>query len=91
MIMLIAAPFYIGLSLVAGPLVTTFFGPKWLEMIPIVAGLALVDAGDGAADRLLAADQCAGPPGHLSVHRRSGAVIMPVCFFFGIAAGPPDW
>ena len=23
------------------PLVTTFFGPKWLEMIPVVAGLAL--------------------------------------------------
>jgi O-antigen/teichoic acid export membrane protein len=40
-VMILAAPLYIGLALTAAPLVATVFGPKWLEMAPIAAGLAL--------------------------------------------------
>lgn len=87
MIMLIAAPFYIGLSLVAAPLVTLFFGPKWLEMIPIVAGLA-------AMMPLMSLQIACSPPTNALGRPRiylftaaSGAVIMPLCYLFGVAYG----
>lgn len=87
MIMLVAAPFYIGLSLVAGPLVDTFFGPKWHEMVPIVSGLAAVMP-------LMALQIVCAPAtnalGHPGVYLRTsivGALIMPVCFAFGAATG----
>ncbi len=87
MIMLIAAPFYIGLSLVADPLVRLFFGPKWLEMIPIVAGLA-------AMMPLMSLQIACSPPTNALGRPRiylftaaSGAVIMPLCYLFGVAYG----
>ncbi len=88
MIMLVAAPFYIGLSLVAGPLVETMFGPKWLEMIPILSGLAL-------AMPAMALQICCSPATNAQGRARSylltnaaGAVIMPVCFLIGVQYGP---
>lgn len=88
MTMLIAAPFYIGLSLVAGPLVTTFFGPKWLEMIPIVAGLALAMPAMALQIICSPATNALGRPGIYVLTNACGAVIMPACFFFGAAQGP---
>lgn len=41
LIMLISCPLYLGMSVTAGPLVDTVFGPKWLEMAPFVGLLAL--------------------------------------------------
>jgi O-antigen/teichoic acid export membrane protein len=41
LVMLAAMPLYVGLSLVAGPLVATVFGPKWTEMAPLASGLAI--------------------------------------------------
>ncbi|MEO9598928.1 lipopolysaccharide biosynthesis protein [Parasphingorhabdus sp.] len=41
LIMLVACPAYLGMSVTAGPLVATVLGPKWLEMAPFVAMLAL--------------------------------------------------
>jgi O-antigen/teichoic acid export membrane protein len=88
MIMLIAAPCYVGLSLVAGPLVTTFFGPKWLEMIPIVAGLAIAMPAMALQFVCSPATNAVGRPGVYVITNAFGAVIMPVCFFFGVAWGP---
>lgn len=88
MIMLVTAPFYIGLSLVAGPLVETMFGPKWLDMIPILAGLAL-------AMPAMALQICCSPATNAQGRARSylltnaaGAVIMPLCFLIGVQSGP---
>nr|ALG05324.2 capsular polysaccharide transporter [uncultured bacterium 5H7] len=88
MIMLIAAPFYIGLSLVAGPLVETMFGPKWLGMIPILSGLAL-------AMPAMALQICCSPATNAQGQARSylvtnaaGAAIMTVCFLVGVQFGP---
>lgn len=39
--MMCFAPIFVGLALVAEPLLTTFFGDKWVEAIPIVQGLAI--------------------------------------------------
>lgn len=88
MIMLVSAPFYIGLSLVAGPLVETMFGPKWLGMIPVLSGLAL-------AMPAMALQICCSPATNAQGQARSylltnaaGAVIMPVCFLIGVQFGP---
>jgi len=88
MIMLIAAPFYIGLSLVAGPLVTTFFGPKWLEMIPIVAGLAITMPVMALQITCSPATNALGRPGIYLFTGACGAVIMPVCYLLGADGGP---
>ena len=86
--MLIAAPFYVGLSLVAGPLVATFFGPKWLEMIPIVAGLAIAMPAMALQIVCSPATNAIGRPGIYLRTSAAGAVIMPICFLFSIAHGP---
>ena len=88
MIMLIAAPFYVGLSLVAGPLVTTFFGPKWLEMIPIVSGLALAMPAMALQIVCSPSTNALGRPGIYLFTSIAGALIMPVCFWFGATHGP---
>jgi O-antigen/teichoic acid export membrane protein len=88
MIMLIATPFYVGLSLAAGPLVGTFFGPKWLAMIPIVTGLALAMPAMALQIICSPTTNALGRPGIYLFTNAAGAVIMPACFFFGIAAGP---
>lgn len=88
MTMLIAAPFYIGLSLVGGPLVETFFGPKWLEMIPIVAGLALAMPAMALQIVCSPATNALGRPRIYLLTNACGAVIMPICFFYGVAQGP---
>lgn len=88
MIMLIAAPFYIGLSLVAGPLVETVFGDKWLEMIPIVAGLALAMPAMALQIICSPATNALGRPRVYVTTSAAGALIMPACFLAGIAYGP---
>ncbi len=88
MILLIAAPFYIGLSLVAGPLVTTFFGPKWLEMIPIVAGLAFIMPVMALQIACSPPTNALGRPGIYLFTAASGAMIMPVCYLLAADGGP---
>lgn len=41
LIMTLAVPLYLGLAVAAEPAVATLFGPKWLEMAPLVTLLAL--------------------------------------------------
>ena len=87
MIMLVAAPFYVGLSLTAGPLVTTFFGPKWLEMIPIVAALAIAMPAMALQIVCSPATNALGRPGLYLFGNIAGAIIMPLCFLYGAARG----
>ncbi len=88
LIMLVAAPFYIGLSLTAGPLVATFFGPKWGEMVPIVAGLALAMPAMALQIACSPATNALGRPRIYLYTSIVGAVVMPVCFYVGAAQGP---
>ena len=87
LVMLVAAPLYVGLSLTATPFVTTVLGPKWLEMIPLIAGLAL-------AMPFMALQIIASPATNamsrprIYVHTSiAGAIIMPVAFLIGIHWG----
>ncbi len=87
-IMLIAAPFYVGLSLTAGPLVTIFFGPKWLEMIPIVAGLAIAMPAMALQIVCSPATNALGRPRVYLFTSVMGAVIMPLSYLFLSSGGP---
>jgi O-antigen/teichoic acid export membrane protein len=89
MIMLLTAPFYIGLSLVAGPLIETMFGSKWLGMIPILAGLALAMPAMALQICCSPATNALGRAGSYLLTNAAGAVIMPVCFLIGVGYGAP--
>ncbi|MGE3693295.1 MAG: lipopolysaccharide biosynthesis protein [Novosphingobium sp.] len=88
MIMLVALPFYVGLSLVSGPLVLTFFGQKWAEMIPIVSGLALAMPAMALHFVCSPATNGLGRPGIYLATSIAGAILMPACFFYGVRYGP---
>ena len=87
LIMLIATPFYIGLGLVAGPLVTTFFGPKWLAMIPIVSGLAMVMPAMALQIVCSPATTALGKTRIYLTTSMAGATIMPLCYFLFMDGG----
>jgi len=87
-VMLIALPAYVGLSLTVGPLVTTVFGPKWTEMVPILAGLALAMPAMVLQIICSPATNALGKPGIYLFTNVSGAVIMPLCFLLGVGFGP---
>jgi O-antigen/teichoic acid export membrane protein len=87
MIMLVTAPFYIGLSLVAGPLVETMFGPKWLGMVPILSGLALAMPAMSLQICCSPATNALGEARSYLLTNAAGALIMPICFLLGVQHG----
>jgi O-antigen/teichoic acid export membrane protein len=85
--MLLAAPLYVGLSLTAGPLVTALFGAKWIEMIPIVSGLALAMPAFALQIVCSPATNALGRPRIYVTSSLIGAVIMPVSYLIGVQFG----
>jgi len=85
--MLVSAPFYIGLSLIAGPIVETLFGPKWTEMIPILSGLALAMPAMALQIVCSPATNALGRARTYLLTNGAGAVIMPLCFLVGVRYG----
>ncbi len=86
-IMLIAVPLYVGLSLTAGEVVATLFGPKWLEMIPLVAGLALAMPFSALQIICSPTTNAMGRPRIYVNTSIAGAIIMPLAFYIGIHWG----
>lgn len=87
LVMLVATPLYIGLGLTAGPAVATLFGPKWLEMIPYVAGLALAMPFMALQIICSPATNAMSRP-RVYVHTSiAGATIMPLAFLIGVNWG----
>ena len=89
LIMLLAAPFYVGLSLTAGPMVETLFGPKWLEMIPIVAGLSIAMPCMALQIMCSPATNAMSRPRIYLNSSVAGAIIMPTAYGIGIQWGLP--
>lgn len=89
MIMLLAVRFHVGLSLVAGPLVETVFGPKWLEMVPVVTGLALAMPAMTLQIACAPATNALGRPCVYVASAATGAIIMPTAFLLGVSNGAP--
>ena len=85
---LVVLPAYIGLSLVAGPAVVTMFGPKWTEMAPIAAGLALAMPAFALQIVCSPATNGMGRPRTYMMTNAAGAAIFPLLFLAGIEYGP---
>ena len=87
LIMLVACPLYLGMAVSAEPLVVTVLGPKWIEMAPFVALLAL--AMPFMTIQVMFPPLCnaLGRPGLNTLISGIGAVIMPVAFLVGIRFG----
>jgi len=87
LIMLISCPLYLGMSVTAGPLVETLFGPKWTDMAPFVAILALAMPVMTLQILFTPANNALGRPQVTVRVAMFGAVLMPIAFLIGIRYG----
>tara|TARA_R110000787_G_scaffold117206_1_gene227756 strand:+ start:168 stop:1679 length:1512 start_codon:yes stop_codon:yes gene_type:complete len=87
LIMLISCPLYLGMAVTAYPLVETLFGPKWNEMSPFVAILALAMPVMTLQILFTPANNALGRPQVTARTNMFGAVLMPVTFLIAIQYG----
>ncbi|MBB5727959.1 O-antigen/teichoic acid export membrane protein [Sphingomonas prati] len=85
-VMLIAAPFCLGLAATAEPLILTVLGEKWAEAVPLVRIVALAMPALAMQILFSPAATALGQPGVQVRVSACGAVIMPVAFIVGIHA-----
>ncbi len=87
LIMLISCPLYLGMAVTAYPLVETLFGPKWTEMSPFVAILALAMPVMTLQILFTPANNALGRPQVTARTNMFGAILMPVTFLIAIQYG----
>ncbi|WP_407673789.1 lipopolysaccharide biosynthesis protein [Parasphingorhabdus litoris] len=87
LILLISCPLYLGMSVTAGPLVATLFGPKWLEMAPFVSILALAMPVMTLQILFAPANNAVGKPQITARASFVGAILMPITFLIGLQWG----
>ena len=87
LIMLLALPLYLGLAVSAEPAVATLFGPKWLEMAPLVAVIALAMPLMTLQILFAPALNALGMPRITARISLFGAVLMPGAFLIGVQFG----
>lgn len=87
LIMLISCPLYLGMAVTAHPLVETLFGPKWTEMSPFVAILALAMPVMTLQILFTPANNALGRPQITARTNMFGAILMPATFFIAIQYG----
>lgn len=90
MVMMVAAPIYIGLALTSEAAILTLFGEKWAGMIPIVGGLALVMPAFALQLINASATNAMGRPRVYLSTAICGALIMPTAFWWGAYGGFGD-
>ncbi len=87
LIMLISCPVYLGMSVTAYPLVATVFGPKWLDMAPLVSLLALAMPIMTLQIIFAPANNALGKPGTTLRISMFGAFLMPMIFLVAVNWG----
>jgi O-antigen/teichoic acid export membrane protein len=87
LLMLVAAPFYCGLAVVAGPMVETLFGTKWLGMVPYVQLLSLALILMTVQILFAPVTNALGKPSISMFTAMSGALLFPAAFFVGAQWG----
>lgn len=87
-VLLITAPVYFGLALTSGSAVLVLFGEKWIEMAPIVAGLALAMPAMALQIVCSPATNALGKPGIYLRNNVFGAILFPASFLIAIQSGP---
>ncbi|MEL7199649.1 MAG: lipopolysaccharide biosynthesis protein [Pseudomonadota bacterium] len=85
---LVVAPIYVGLSLTALDAVATLFGPKWIEMAPLLANLAVVMPIFAVQIVCAPSTNAIGKPWIYLTTSICGAIAFASCFAFGVAYGP---
>jgi len=87
LILLIACPLYLGMAVVAPPLVETLFGRKWLEMAPLVSILAASMPLYALQVLFSPALNAIGLPRLTMRTAAVGALLMPLAFLIGARFG----
>ncbi len=87
-VLLVTAPIYAGLALTADAAILTLFGPKWIEMAPIVAGLSIAMPAMALQIVCSPATNALGKTRIYVATSAIGAVLYPSLFMVGIAYGP---
>jgi O-antigen/teichoic acid export membrane protein len=87
-IMLVSLPCYVGLAVVAGPLVLTAMGPKWADAIPLVQLLAFAMPFVTLHVLYPPATNALGKPRIGAISSAAGAVLLPIGFAIGVHFGP---
>ncbi len=87
LLMFCAVPAYLGLSAIASPLITLLLGPKWVEMVPILSGLALAMPAFALQIICSPTTNAMGKPKIYILSNLAGAVIMSIAFAVGVQWG----
>jgi O-antigen/teichoic acid export membrane protein len=87
LLMLVAAPFYCGLAVVAGPMVETLFGAKWLGMVPYIQLISLALILMTVQILFAPVTNALGRPSLSMFTALSGAFIFPIAFLVGARWG----
>ena len=88
LVMMVSAPAYIGLSLTSDSAILVLMGEKWIGLIPILSGLAIVMP---AFALQLICSPVTNAMGRTRVYlftSIAGAIIFPCLFFWGVSSGP---
>jgi O-antigen/teichoic acid export membrane protein len=95
LILLIAAPLYVGMAVTAKPLVATLFGPTWNELPPLVEIMALAMPFMTVQILFAPALNAMGKPGIPVRAGIAGAIIFGIAFFvaphFGLSGIAGAW
>ncbi|WP_447750005.1 lipopolysaccharide biosynthesis protein [Sphingopyxis fribergensis] len=86
-LMLVAAPFYCGLAVVAAPMVETLFGAKWLGMVPYIQLISLALILMTVQILFAPVTNALGKPSISMFTAMSGALLFPVAFLVGAEWG----
>lgn len=86
-LMLVAAPFYCGLAVVAAPMVETLFGVKWLGMVPYIQLISLALILMTVQILFAPLTNALGKPSISMFTAMSGALLFPVAFLVGAEWG----
>lgn len=87
LVMLVAAPFYCGLAVVAGPMVETLFGAKWLGMVPYIQLISLALILMTVQILFAPVTNALGKPSISMFTAMSGAILFPAAFLIGAEWG----
>lgn len=87
LVMLVAAPFYCGLAVVAGPMVETLFGAKWLGMVPYIQLISLALILMTVQILFAPVTNALGKPSIPMFSAMSGAILFPAAFLIGAQWG----
>ncbi|HEX2812550.1 MAG TPA: lipopolysaccharide biosynthesis protein [Sphingopyxis sp.] len=83
LLMLVAAPFYCGLTVVAAPMVETMFGLKWLGMVPYIQIISLALMPMTAQILFAPLTNALGKPSIAMFAALGGAILFPTAFLTG--------